>query len=239
MFIAKAMKQKKTSKKCTEKVPKNIYTERNQILYNLAGHPGKIKQMTTLNCETGFGGIFSELCKKYEVFTSSILTRICDDCESASKLVRPLLPVSVRGLDIQHLQNYIVDPTTEDEFCPQCKDKCVAEHRINPILALEVEPISEKAKQCYSVGTITPRINVGGKVYNLRGVVEAKPNERHFICHMLRNNQVWETFDNMAPNVTTLDPLKEIKIFMLSYLCSGKSSEQNVIVELKLIFSLY
>lgn len=188
-FIANTLKQKKgkSAKKIAKNVPKKIYTDR-KLLYKVAGISGKIKQLTTLDCETGFAGVFSQICKQNEVFASSILKRICDDCEFASRLVRPLLPVSVLDMDIRDLQNYIVDPTTQDEFCPECKKSCIAEHRFNPVLALEVKPISKQAERKTKVMDITSRITVNDKVFHLCGVVEAQP--RHFICHVLRSNDV-------------------------------------------------
>lgn len=220
-FIAKVLEQKK--------VLKNVYNDRNKILYDLAGQSEKRKQLTTLDCETGFGGIFSQICKKNEVLASSIMKRTCDKCELLSKLVRLFLPLLCRGMDIRNLQAHIIDPTTQDEFCPECKNLCIAEHHFNPVLALEVEPISEKHERKFRVENIPEVIEVDSQKYNLCGVVEAKP--KHFISHMLRKNFVWETYDNLSTNVSTMDPSKEINIFMLFYIKSGECYS-------KFIFSL-
>lgn len=56
VFITKVLKQQKVSNRG--------YIDRNKILYDLAGQSGKIKQLTKLDCETGFGGIFSLICQK-------------------------------------------------------------------------------------------------------------------------------------------------------------------------------
>lgn len=226
-FIAKALEPKKNQKKkknMKEKVPKPIYNERNNILFRLAGHSEKQKQFTSLDCEIGFGEVFSKLCRINEVLASFITNRTCHECFTAVKLVRPLLPLFVRGMNISDLQPYIIDPNSEDIFCPDCKNICEAEHRFNPVLALEVEPISNKAKTQFRVADVTKRIEVGDEIYNLCGAIESK--SKHFVCHMLRQSAVWETYDDMNENVSTLNPTKEINIFMLFYIRSGEFSEK-------------
>lgn len=226
-FVAKTLKAKNVLKKA-KNVSKKVYIERNKILYDLAGYSGKITQLTRLNCETGFGGVFSAICKKNEFLASSILKRTCDECEYASRVVRSFLPLLVQDIDIRDLQTNVVDSTKQDEFCPECKDICIAEHHFNPVLALEVEPISEKAKQEFKVQDMTSRILVNNKSYYLCGVIEGR--QSHFVCHMLRKNAIWETFDDLKTEVSTLDLSKEIKVFMLFYICFGKCdfSQNNV-----------
>lgn len=205
------------------KVLKSTYIARNKILYNLAGYSGNIKQITSLNCETGFGGLFSAVCKENEVLASSIMNRPCETCESSKKIVCPFLPLLVEQLNITDLQCAIIDPTMQEEFCPDCHQLCLAEHRIGPLLALEVEPISPQAKQKHSVENITTQIEVGKAMFNLRGVIEIKQTQpRHFICHMLRKSGHWETYDDTAKSVTSLDISKEITLAMLFYIRSGK-----------------
>lgn len=204
-----------------KKVTRQTYTARNKILYSLAGWTGKIMKLTSLNCETGLGGIFANLCKSNELLASSIMLKTCDSCESRFRLVRPFLPVAISNLDPTCLQSYIVDPTEQPELCPECKCICSTEHRFNPVLALEVEPISAASTQTYRVGDLTSQIQVNKKNWNLAGVVEGVGG--HFICHMLRKNNVWETFDDLSTKVVHLDTSKELTIFMMLYLSSGNS----------------
>lgn len=211
-FIRKVMTQKK--------VLKQTYIERNNILYGLAGQSGKITKLTSLNCEAGFGGVFTNICKKNEVFASSILLRTCGNCDFESRLVRPLFPFAAVNLDLKNLQLHIFDPTLQQETCPQCKNTCNSEHLFGPVLALEVEAISSVTSKKYKVGDLTPQIEVDKKIWNLCGLIEGTGN--HFICHMLRKNNVWETYDDLSMHVTLLDTSREFQIFMIFYLCTGK-----------------
>lgn len=211
-FIRKVMIRKKV---CRE-----TYIERNKTLYGLAGQTGKITKLTSLNCESGFGGIFSKMCNENEVLASSIMLRVCGDCGFKSRLVRPLFPVAVQNLDLGNLQTYISDPTLQQELCRECGNICNVEHQFSPVLALEVEPITSATK-IYEVGELTPQIEVNKKTWRLCGIVEGRG--RHFICHMLRKNNEWETYDDLAANVEKLDTSRKFAIFMMFFLCSGNS----------------
>lgn len=114
---------------------------------------------------------------------------------------------------------HIVDPTRQQELCTVCRQISNAEHYFGPVLAIEVEPISSKATKNYKVGDLTPKIEVNEKNWNLCGFVEGRGG--HFICHMLRQNKVWETYDDLAADATQLHTSKEFRIFMIFYLCSG------------------
>lgn len=211
-FIKKVMMRKKV---CRE-----TYIERNKTLYGLAGQTGKITKLTSLNCESGFGGIFSKLCKENEVLASSIMNRACVDCGIKSRLVRPLFPVAVQNLDLKNLQTYISDPSLQHEFCRECENICTVEHQFSPVLALEVEPISSTAKT-YEDGELTRQIEVNNETWRLCGIVEGRG--RHFICHMLRKNNEWETYDDLAADVAKLDTSRKLAIFMMFFICSGSS----------------
>lgn len=213
-FIKKVMMQKKVSRQ--------TYIARNKILYSLAGQSGKMKGLTLLDCETGLGGIFTKLCKENGALASSIMVRTCDSCESTFRLARPFLPVVATSLDLTNLQRYIIDPTVQQEWCPDCKRICSVEHHFSLVLTLEVEPISVAATEKYKVGNLTQQIEVNKKKWNLAGVVEGTGS--HFICHMQRKNKKWETYDDLAADVAQLDTSKEFKVFMMFYLCSGNSS---------------
>lgn len=215
-FIATVLQQKN--------LRKTDYAERNNILFSLAGQSSKVKQLTSLDCETGFAGIFSGMCKTNEILASSIMKRTCHDCESTFRMVRPLLPLDVYGLDIRNLQIWIIDPTMRAEHCPECKQPCDTEHHFNPVLALEVEPISPAAEEAIRIKDVTSQIVVNRQIYNLCGVIEATQGPRHFMCHVRRKNSCWEKYDDMAKNMTPSDLSKEIKIFMLFYI-SGTSSD--------------
>lgn len=213
-FIKKVMTQKKVSRQ--------TYINRNEILYSLAGHSGKMKKLTSLDCETGLGGIFTKLCKENEGLASSIMFRTCDSCESTFRLVRPFLPVVTTNIDLTKLQRYVIDPTAQQESCPDCKRICSVDHRFSLVLTLEVEPISATATRKYKVGDLTQQIEVNKKKWNLAGVVEGTGG--HFVCHMQRRNKEWQTYDDLAPHVAHLDTSKKFKVFMMFYLCSGNSS---------------
>lgn len=212
-FIAEVVEQKK--------VPMSAYIVRNKMLHNLYGFPENVNRMTSLDCETGFGGLFSKVCTENEVLASSIMNRSCETCKSSKKIVRPFLPLLHKQLDITDLQCAIIQPAMEEE-CPKCHQLCHPEHSIGPLLALEVEQISPQARQRHSVDVITSRIEVGKDMFNLCGVIENKQEPRHFICHMLRKSGHWETHDDLATSVTSLNISKEINIAMLYYIRSGK-----------------
>lgn len=205
-----------------QKVTKQVYAERNKLLFSLAGQSGRAKKFTSLNCETGFGGVFSQICKMNDFIASIITKRTCDACESTSRLIRPLLPIEIYDLDITNIQYNIIDPTKRTEYCPECKEICVTEHQLNPVLALEVEPISSEAAQTVKIADISPQIMVNQKNFNLCGVIEAEDHPSHFICHIRRKNTVWQKYDDTARNVSTSDLAKGIKAFMLFYISSGE-----------------
>lgn len=210
-FIRKTSMQKKIVRK--------TYIDRNKMLYNLAGESGKLKKLTSLDCETGVGDLFANICKKNDFFATSLLNRTCHECEFAARLVRPFLPIAAREIDLCNLQMYIADPSMQEEFCPQCKHVCIAEHHFNPVLALEVEPISSDVQKQFKVEDLTPQIRVNETIWNLCGVIENKG--RHFICHMLRSSNVWETYDDLSAKMTHLEKSEPLAIFMMFYLSSG------------------
>lgn len=200
---------------------KKIYTERNKMLYNLAGKSGKVTELTSLDCEAGFGGFFSNICKKNEIFATSVLVITCDECETLIRIIRPLFPSTIYDLDLRNIQTFIVDPTGQEEFCRTCNHLCKTDHTFGSVISLEVEPITADSAEKIRVGEITPQINVSKKIWNLCGVVENIGG--HFISHVLRRNNTWETYDDLTEEVIPLDTSKEIFPIMVFFLCSGKS----------------
>lgn len=212
-FIKKVMAQKK--------ITRINYVERNKMLFGLAGQTTKVTKLTTLDCETGFGTLFAQVCRKNDFFASSIISRACHSCEAASKLVLPLLPISYNGLDLKNLQSHIIHPEVEEYKCAECKKICDVEHHFNPILAFEVEGVSKvTAKIEYRVVDLTGQINVYGSIWNLCGVIEHIG--KHFICHVKRRNNAWQTYNDLSAKVTELETSKKMKVFMIFYINSGK-----------------
>lgn len=211
-FIKNVMAQKK--------INRSNYVDRNKILFGLAGQTEKMTKLTALDCWTGFGELFAQVCRKNDFFASSIISRTCHSCEAASKLIRSLLPISYNGLDLKNLQSNIIHSEMEEYKCTECKKICDVEHHFNSILALEVEGVSKlTAKIEYRVVDLTGQINVNGSIWNLFGVIEHIGN--HFICHVKRKNDAWQTYDDMSTKVTELDTSKKMKVFMLFYMNSG------------------
>lgn len=145
---------------------------------------------------------------------------MCHSCGAASKLVRPILPISYNGLDLKNLQGHIILPEMEEYKRAECKKICDVEHHFNPILALEVEGVSEvTAKTEYRVVDLTQQINVYGSIWNLCAVIEHIGN--HFICHVKRKGKTWQTYDDMSAKVADVDTSKKMRVFMIFYMNAG------------------
>lgn len=213
-------KSNSTSEKTCE-----LYDDRNVILneifsgsyYNKNDNMNKNRKYTFINCKTGIGGLFGQICFRFgENFASAIELKMCSKCATTTGKILPFVTID-HDVDLREIQKYICLELSQERLCTNCKRRCVIDKIFNDTLVLEVEPITAiEFQKPIPIQNLTNNITVG-EMYEISAVIEFDPVIDHFRAHVKRKHKLWKTYDDMTPSESDTDISKEIFPYLLFY----------------------
>ena len=175
-------------------------------------------KLVEINCFTAISSLFSRLIHKNNESLGSIsIEKSCQNCQIQIKRTLPIVPLDLRSLngDLKHLDNYILRRYENVTFCDQCSNQMIVVKKYGNILAFDVEPydnFSRASKIC----EIEEIIVMDEKNYELFAVIEHKQLGRHFIAHVRRLNNRWDTYDDLDTKVKS--SVKTPNVFMYPFM---------------------
>lgn len=171
-----------------------------------------------INCQTGVGGLFGQICTHFgETIASAIELKICSMCETTTGKILPFFTINYNNVDLRDIQKSISPGLSQDRLCTTCKSPVVIDKILNDILVLEVEPNTEiEFQKTIPIQNLTGTITIANK-YELLAVVEFDPTIAHFLSHVKRKNNVWKTYDDLSSSESDADITKEIYPYLLFY----------------------
>lgn len=217
----------KSKLKASSESSQELYENRNNILNELFSGSyyrktsNVIKNSTDIfiNCATGIGGFFGQIClETSENIASAIETKICCNCETTKGKILPFLTIDVNDIDFRDIQKSILSSNRSlDILCKVCKRECVIDKIFNNILVLEVEQNNNVESQTMvAIKDITGAITVE-RTYDLFAVIQYNPTIQHFLSHVKRKRDVWKTYDDLKCSETETDTAEDILPYMLFY----------------------
>lgn len=230
----------KSKSKNSLKSSGELYDYRNQILneifsasnYRKSGNVIKNKSHMFIDCTTGIGGLFGQICMETsENIASSIEIKICHQCGVTNGKILPFLAIDVDDIDFENIQKSISFDRSKDKFCRHCKLECVIDKLYNNTLVLEVEPNKDiQSQNPISIQKLTESITVE-KEYQLFGVIEFNPTITHFVAHVKRRGNAWTTYDDMKTVETETDITKDILPYLLFYkICTANNAFMSTLL---------
>lgn len=229
IFKSKSTSKSKLKSKASS-VSSDLYDDRNHILkelftggyYRKSDNVIKNNKNIFINCETGIGGLFGQICLEIGYnFASAIEMKFCCNCGTTKGTILPFLTIDASDVDVCNIQKSISSDHSKNKLCIACRHDCTIEKIYNNVLVLEVEPnVDVESQTTVAIQNLEGSIKVE-KTYHLFAVIEYKPTISHFVSHVKRKSNVWQTFDDMKPSETETDKKEEILPYMLFYRNGG------------------
>lgn len=175
-----------------------VYRLRNELLIKMFD-VDEYERVIKVNCETFADKMFEKICEQDPHFNS--ITEVLSGKEPRhAKFVR----FDLLNLDFENIEIYGYGIKNA---------RCTT---FNSIIVLDVEGIEKTAK----LETISKDFEVNGQRFRLIGVVERQPN--HFVAHVYRRNNRFETYDDMTPGQVQKTHLNANITCSLLFYCSDE-----------------
>lgn len=174
--------------------PSVIFNERDVLLKSL--HPivkRSSNGFSVFDCTSSIDKIVQELLPN-TVYT--VPTCKCTNENSTAKGY-DYVPVNINALlklGFKCLENCISLDFLKKNRCKECNSQRKIEFASYIIMNVQpdVEPVNGFKK--IKMSDIPLNVNIDGKEFKFSGIIEFKPG--HFISHILRKNNVWETYND-------------------------------------------
>lgn len=209
----------------SKKKHSNHLDERSRILHevytvNYKSNIEEYEHSTEINCDIALGSLFEKLMKA-DNFKMSSVTEIkkCLECNYEIEDHLPLVPLRISmktNLNMKCLEKYIIYNDQHANYCRECGTQLNASRTYGNVLAFDVEPFQYDNQT--QISTIQSKIVINDQAYEMFAVIQFVPENRHFIAHVKRNNEIWETLDDLKSRQTyTNVTSKTIHVFMIFY----------------------
>lgn len=127
----------------------------------------------------------------------------------------PFVNYNIEDFDFKNVQASIVEERTR--VCGTCLKKTMAiVDKFHDIVKIDCESLNEQNDQT-SINDIQNEIILNGDGYELFASIEYDPEIKHFIPHIKRKSNNWETYDDLVRMKTNTNVNEERFIFMLFY----------------------
>lgn len=202
---------------------KLTYEERNNLLLEAFANEVKGNAMLMqLDCDMAIATMYMGLCEHNQILCSLSEYKICKECDQRSDAAtKPFVPTRLNDLQVEDLQDSITLKTTSRQKCSTCSSHLELEQVFSDIVAFDIEK-TQLEVQYTDFEKISPNINLNEREYLLKAVVERKESNAHFVVHVRRNNNHWQSMDDM--NVFEIGkPPKQLHVLLLLY-CAVRSS---------------
>lgn len=198
---------------------KLTYEERNNVL--VEAFADKVEGNATLmmlDCEMAIATMFMGLCEHNNILCSLTEYKFCKKCDQRSGAAnKTFVPTRLNDLHVEDLQESITLNANSRNNCSTCSSPLELEQFLSDIVVFDIEKTQIEIEYT-AFDKITTTINLNNREYLLRAVVERK--EAHFIAHVRRKNDVWQSIDDMKSQIGK--PPGQLHVVLLIY-CAVKS----------------
>lgn len=177
----------------------------------------QINSLTYFNCETSVQGLISNMCSSNaDILSSRRRTGNCSTCGTRWDFEAPFLNFNIEGFAFNNIQNSILPEKTR--VCEKClKKTMIVTETFSSTIAIDTEHVFQIDRQSTKINEIQNEINLNGEKYELSACIEHDPSIKHYIAHVKRKTNNWETYDDLARTKSDTDMEEERLIFVLFY----------------------
>lgn len=210
-----------------KKYTKMFYEARNELLLNLFANDAN-----TINTDNGIQivdcltnityAIKGSLSESHELY-SLCIERKCSGCRKFSNHDLQFIPINLNEFEqngIAHL-NYNIENSIDNipEVLKNACLHCGGDLELGSITSNNIIIVDLQGKNAnnFSISEVPSEIAISGSDFKLVGAIEYVGNKKHYIVHIRRKNQLWESFDDLLKNVFKTNLKKKIDVCVLMY----------------------
>lgn len=229
-FISNIVRRKKKKAKSNRDFDRQLYSERTKLLYTLYSCHYKKSILETehtlnISCVTAFGPFVEKLILLDGAkLSSKTNTCTCTYCNETNIVQSPLVPVTLSTRAKINLETFSKVIAPEECFsrckCANCGNEMEVTTEYGSLLAFEIEPLLKNQMEKTQISAIQNEIYMNGQAYKLYAVIEFNDRLEHFLAHIKRKDDVWQTFDDVKKHVKCLKRIETLSMyaFMLFYM---------------------
>lgn len=188
---------------------KQCYIDKTNLLYNMYSRfykPSVVETENTISidCETTLGPFLKKLLSEIDLSTLSSIseTKTCPNCGCEYNEKSPLVNLQlVDKINLQRLSSYIVLENDKNWPCRMCDTRLQTVTNYAHIISFDVEPLKREFIHNIEICKVQQTLYIKGDIFKLFAVVEFKSAIKHFVAHVKRANDIWETYDDLKSDV--------------------------------------
>ncbi|KAJ6647960.1 hypothetical protein Bhyg_03185 [Pseudolycoriella hygida] len=173
------------------------------------------KNILALSCEMSIHRMFSMLALHFPILQSYNEKKYCSLCKYESIIGRSFVPTNLSTLEMKNIKASI-DFVARNSVCQGCNGVLTVLYEVNEVLVLDVERLDKGGNhKAVKIKDISQDIRIQEKKFKLLGVVENTIS--HFVIHLRRNDDSFETYDDLKPSRPRKTPAYEINAVLLFF----------------------
>lgn len=176
----------------------------------------ELKNLVQFNCDTALAGLFASMCSNSNDILSSRQRMLkCSKCGYEDRSESPFVNYNTEVFDFKDVQKSLVPE--RNRVCSVCSTKTVLiEDEFHDIVVIDSESLTNHNEQT-TITNVQGLIDLKGDAYEFFATIEYDPALKHFIPHIKRNSNDWETYDDLHRTKSKTNINEEKFIFMLFY----------------------
>lgn len=174
----------------------------------------ELKNLISFNCDVSLSGLFNSMCaNSADIMSSRQRMEKCSTCGYQHISESPFVNHNFDYFDFENVQQSIEVERTR--VCNTCLQKTVMiEDQFHEIVVIDCDSQQNKVT---TINSIETQIKLDGDEYDLFAAIQYNPDIKHFIPHIKRISNNWETYDDLYRTKSVTDIHEEMFIFMLFY----------------------
>lgn len=150
-----------------------------------------------------------------DILASRQRMEVCSTCEFQASSESPFVNNSMEDFHFKNVQQSLKPENTR--VCGTCLKKTLEiDDRFHEIAVISCEDL-DKQNDLTLINDIKNEIDLKGEKYELFAAIQYDPQLKHFIPHIKRKSNNWETYDDLNRTKTNTYLDEEMLIFMLFY----------------------
>lgn len=199
---------KKIIQRCSS--DRQLLIDKTALLYELCSLRYKTQVLETENTisidgMTNYGSFLKSLFADMDSLLLSSITEInpCSECDCTFEDKNALGNNNrlYDKIDLKRLSKYIAYDDSMSWRCRKCNAQMLTTVNYSDIVVFDVEPLSGKHLHQTKINEVQAKLHMNGNIYELFAVVEFKPSAVHFVAHVKRANETWESYDDLQKEV--------------------------------------
>lgn len=193
----------------------------------------EMKNFVQMNCKTAVSGLFSSMFNNnVDILSSRQQISKCSNCGIENIIESPFLNSNIENFDYKNVQKSIFSQKTR--VCDTCvKEKMEINEKFHEIVAIDCESLRKSEQKMTSINDIEKQIVLDENEYQLFAAIQFNPHLQHFIAHVKRKINIWETYDDLNRTIIDTDINENLFVFMLFYKRISKGNSYNFTKEMK------